>query len=341
MSAGTASTGPKIAVFRGLYLGDLIAATPALRALRHGYPGAEITLVSLPWATALAPHLSGLVDRLLPYPGAPGLDGEGSEEDLRKFLFRMRAERFDLAINMHGRGPESTRLVARFGAHVTAGFVGGAEDGISDLGITVPWDAETHESRKLLLLAEKAGGVPTGAASGAEPELHVYEEDYRRASMLLPIGLRKPVAIVHPGASVPEKRWPDEDFGRVAESLVRRGYAVAVTGSTGEKELTRRVSEAAPGSVDLGGTTELSTLIALVARASILVSNDTGPAHLAYALKTPSVTLFGPSTDAGRWGPLDRERHAVLRDDPISNVSAVDALQSIEALTAERERVGV
>ncbi len=339
MNAGAASTSLKIAVFRGLYLGDLIAATPALRALRHGYPGAEITLISLPWATALAPHLSGFVDHLLPYPGAPGLDGGGSEEDLREFLIRMRAERFDLVINMHGRGPVSTRLVARFGARETASFVGGKEDGIPDLDITIPWDDEAHESRKLLLLAEKAGGVPTGAVGGAEPELRVYEEDYRRASMLLSIGLRKPIALVHPGASVPDKRWPDEDFGRVAESLIQRGYAVAVTGSAGEKELTRRVSEAAPGSMDLGEATDLSTLIALVARASILVSNDTGPAHLAYALKTPSVTLFGPSTDAGRWGPLDRERHAVLRDDPISEVSVVDVLRSIEALSAERERV--
>ncbi len=341
MNASTASTGLKIAVFRGLYLGDLIAATPALRALRHGYPGAEITLVSLPWATALAPHLSGLVDRFLSYPGAPGLDGGGSEEDLQRFLMQMRAERFDLAINMHGRGPTSTRLVARFGARETASFVGGEEDGVPDLDITVPWDAEAHESRKLLRLAEKAGGISTGAAGGTEPELRVYEEDYRRSSTLLPTGPRKPVALVHPGASIPDKRWPDEDFGRVADGLVRWGYTVAVTGSTGEKKLTRRVSEAAPGSLDLGGATDLSTLIALVARTSILVSNDTGPAHLAYALKTPSVTLFGPSTDADRWGPLDRKRHAVLRGEHISDISVTDVLGSIEALTVEREWVGV
>ncbi len=61
----------KLAVFRGLYLGDLVAAAPALRSLRRGYPRAEVTLVSLPWAAALAPHLEDLIDRLLPYPGAP------------------------------------------------------------------------------------------------------------------------------------------------------------------------------------------------------------------------------------------------------------------------------
>ena len=325
----------KLAVFRGLYLGDLVAATGALRALRRGYPETEITLVSLPWATALAPHLP-YVDRLLPYPGAPALDGGGDEEDLEEFLARMRAERFDLAVNMHGRGPTSTELIVRFGARMTAGFTG---TGITapPLDVEVPWEAEEHESRKLLLLAEKIGG----ASTGPEPELRVLEEDHRRARTLLPPGLRKPLALVHPGASVPEKRWPEEAFGSVAKGLIRHGYAVAVTGSSAEKKLTSQVADLAPGALDLGGQTDLSTLVALVAQANVLVSNDTGPAHLAYALKTPSVTTFGPSTDVRRWGPLSRRRHAVLFGDPISEVSADAALQRIEALdTVEQERLG-
>lgn len=330
----------KLAVFRGLYLGDLVAATPALRALRHGYPQAEITLVSLPWATALAPHLGDLVDRFLPYPGAPGLDGAGTSEELEEFLARMRAEQFDLAVNMHGRGPVSTRLVTRFGAQRTASFVGEKGNDVPALDVEVPWDAETHESRKLLLLAKKIGGAHPVAYDSSEPELRVREEDVRRARALLPSRLRKPLALVHPGASVPAKRWPGEAFGRVAEELTRWGYVVAVTGSAGEKEITRLVSEAAPGSLDLGGETDLSTLIALVARASVMLSNDTGPAHLAYALRTPSVTLFGPSTDAGRWGPLDGEQHAVLEGDPISSIPVGDVLRYVEALDARQERLG-
>ena len=330
----------KLAVFRGLYLGDLIAATPALRSLRHGYPQAEIMLVSLPWASALAPNLEDLVDRLVPYPGAPGLDGGGTAEELEEFLARARAERFDLAVNMHGRGPISTRLVTRFGAHRTASFVGGKGSDVPVLDVEVPWDAETHESRKLLLLAEKVGGAITRAYDSSQPELRVREEDGRRSQALLGRPPRKPLALVHPGASVPEKRWPGETYGQVADCLVRRGYDVAVTGSAGEKELTRLVSEAGPGSLDLGGQTDLSTLIALVARASVVVSNDTGPAHLAYALRTPSVTLFGPSTDAGRWGPLDGERHAVLEGNPISSILVEDVLRGVKALQARQERLG-
>jgi len=330
----------KLGVFRGLYLGDLVAATGAWRALRRGYPEAEITLVSLPWAVALAPHLP-YVDRLLPYPGAPGLDGGDNEEDLEEFLGRVRAEGFDLAVNMHGRGPTSTRLVVRFGARLTAGFTGAGVDAPA-LDVEVPWEAEAHESRKLLLLAEKVGGLPADALGGAEPELRVRVEDDRRARALLPADGRKPLVLVHPGASVPEKRWPGEAFGRVAKGLLRRGYAIAVTGSSQEKELTRRVAGLAPGALNLGGRTDLSTLVALVARADVMVSNDTGPAHLAYALRTPSVTIFGPSTNVERWGPLDWRRHAVLFGDPISEVSADAVVRRIEKLVPgrEEERLG-
>jgi len=77
-----------------------------------------------------------------------------------------------------------------------------------------------------------------------------------------------------------------------------------------------------------------------VARASVVVSNDTGPAHLAYALRTPSVTLFGPSTDTGRWGPLDGERHTVIVGDPISSILVEDVLRGVEDLDARQERLG-
>jgi ADP-heptose:LPS heptosyltransferase len=326
----------KLAVFRGLYLGDLVAATGALRALRRSYPEAEITLVSLPWAATLTPHLP-YIDRLLPCPGAPGLDGEGNKEELEEFLARTRAERFDLALNMHGRGPISTRLVARFEARRTAGFTKAGIEAPA-LDVEVPWEAERHESRKLLLLAKKAGGLPAGASAGAEPELRVRVKDERRARrVLLSADSRKPLALVHPGASVAEKRWPGEAFGQVAKRLLRRGYAVAITGGSGEKDLTRRVAGLAPDALDLGDRTDLSTLVALVARADVMLANDTGPAHIAYALSTPSVTLFGPSTDVGRWGPLNRERHAVLFGNPISELSSGAVLERVEGLVSGRE----
>ena len=324
----------KIAVFRGLYLGDLVAAMPALRALRRGYGEAEISLVGLPWAAALAPHLAPDVDRFVPYPGAPGLDGEGDEATLEAFVREMRAEAFDLAVNLHGKGPQSTRLVARFGARRIAAFVGGAGE-YPALDVSARWDAERHEGRKLLRLAEAAGGVP-----GENPRLRVREEDHRHASELLGRLASRPLVLLHPGASVREKRWPTEGFGRVARALMHGGYGVAVTGSEGERGISQKVCGLAPGAIDLSGRTHLSTLIGLVSRADLLVSNDTGPAHLAYSLGTPSVTVFGPSTDKERWGPTDGSRHAVLLGDPISRVGAEDVLGAAGRLVGVRERVG-
>ena len=325
----------KIVVFRGLFLGDLVAATPALRALRRGYPGAEISLITLPWARALAPHLDPDVDRVIPYPGAPGLDGNDDEAALERFIEEMRAERFDLAVNLHGRGPQSTRLVAAFAARRTASLVGGG-GGYPHLDISAPWDAEKHETSKLLLLAEAAGGV----SDGDGPRLRVRDEDHRRAAEFLRGGAGVPLALLHPGASTEEKRWPATGFVRVASGLLQRGYAVAVTGSAGERGLSKSVCALAPGALDLSGKTDLSALISLVSNADLLVSNDTGPAHLAYALGTPSITVFGPSTDAGRWGPVDKDRHAVLLGDPISDVSVEAVLETAGRLSGGRERVG-
>ena len=328
----------KMVVFRGLYLGDLVAATPALRALRRGHPAAEISLVGLPWAAALAPHLVPDIDRFVSYPGAPGLDGEDDEAALESFVREMRAEDFDLAVSLHGRGPQSTRLVARFGARRVAGFVGGSGE-YPSLNVSVRWDAEEHEGRKLLLLAEATGGVSDGES--ARHRLRVRDEDHRRTGELLGRNTGGPLALLHPGASVEKKRWCVEGFGGVARGLIHRGYSVAITGSKGERGISKRVRELAPGALDLSGKTDLHTLIGLVSRAALLVSNDTGPAHLAYALATPSVTVFGPSTDVERWGPLDRTRHAVLLGDPISEVGAEAVLESAGSLVVGGQRMGV
>jgi ADP-heptose:LPS heptosyltransferase len=326
----------KIAVFRGLFLGDLVAATSALRALRRGYPGAEISLVTLPWATALAPHLWPSVDRVIPYPGAPGLDGpSGDPPGLERFVEEMRAERLDLVVNLHGKGPESTRLVARFGAHRVAAFVL-EESGVPTPDVSVSWDTEEHESAKLLRLAEAAGGKPDGYGPG----LRVRAEDLARALALVPEDGR-PLALVHPGASTAEKRWTAEGFGEVARGLMERGCKVAVTGGEGERALTRRVASLAPGARDLGGRTDLSGLVGLVEAARLLVTNDTGPAHLAYARCTPSVTVFGPSTDRLRWGPPGSGRHEVLVGDPIGSVSVDDVLAAAGSVAGlAREKVG-
>jgi ADP-heptose:LPS heptosyltransferase len=120
------------------------------------------------------------------------------------------------------------------------------------------------------------------------------------------------VTIVHPGAKSPGRRWPH--FAAVARGLAGRGHDVVVTGSAGERELALAVAHDAglPPSAVLAGETGLGELAALVAHARLLVSGDTGIAHLATAYRTPSVVLFGP-VPPRRWGPPpDRTYHRAL-----------------------------
>jgi ADP-heptose:LPS heptosyltransferase len=115
-----------------------------------------------------------------------------------------------------------------------------------------------------------------------------------------------PLVILHPGSgdNFPGRRWPTRRFGLVARRLVDAGAVVAVTGGRGEAALAREVAEAAERDVwDLSGRLDLRELVALLARARVLVSNDSGPVHLASALGVPVVALFGPNSPA-LYGPL-------------------------------------
>ena len=128
--------------------------------------------------------------------------------------------------------------------------------------------------------------------------------------------LRVPVGpvVIHPGSASASRRWPAERFAAVAAALDRRGNPVVVTGGSSEASLCRRlVSRAGLGSAaDLSGRMTLPSLVVLLRRSQLLICGDTGVAHLATALRTPSVLLFGP-TAPQLWGPLvDRHLHRVL-----------------------------
>lgn len=111
-----------------------------------------------------------------------------------------------------------------------------------------------------------------------------------------------------PGSNAPSRRWPAERFAGVARALARRGARVVVVGGPAERPVTARVAEAAPGAVDAGGDTDLAGLAALLSLCDVVVSNDTGPMHLAASVGVPTVTLWGPSPpdEAAPPGPEHR-----------------------------------
>ncbi|MGS2617218.1 glycosyltransferase family 9 protein, partial [Micromonospora sp. LZ34] len=139
-----------------------------------------------------------------------------------------------------------------------------------------------------------------------------------------PDGVPTGVSIVHPGAKAAQRRWPPPRFAQVARELTGRGHRVVVTGSPGERRIAAEVARLAglPDDAVLAGRTDLGDLAALVAYARLVVSGDTGVAHLATGYRTPSVVLFGPVSPA-RWGPPPgRPWHRVIWAGPVERAAA-------------------
>ncbi|WP_089155699.1 glycosyltransferase family 9 protein [Micromonospora sp. NBS 11-29] len=272
-----------ILVLRALGVGDLATAVPALRGLRAGLPGREVVLAAPAWLAPLA-ELTGAVDRVLPTAGPDRIRWTGPPPEM--------------AVNLHGRGPQSHRALAATGAGRLLAYrnpSAGHPEGPS-------WNADEHEVRRWCRLLH-AYGLPADAGDLA----------LRR-----PVGAGVPagVTVLHPGGKVAAKRWPADRFAGLARTLAARGHRVVLTGSAGERALTEQVARAAglPSRAVLAGRTGLVELAALVADARLVVSGDTGVAHLATGYGTASVVLFGP-VPAAHWGPpADRPRHRVLGD---------------------------
>ena len=140
------------------------------------------------------------------------------------------------------------------------------------------------------------------------------------------VGLERPTVrspapgavVVHVGAAYGSRSWPADRFAAVARELTARGRTVVLTGSAAERERATAIGSAAglPEHANLAGRTGLAELAALVADAALVVTVDTGAAHLATAYATPSVVLFGPAT-VERWGPPAEGPHVVLTDERV------------------------
>jgi ADP-heptose:LPS heptosyltransferase len=257
---------PLLLVYRALGLGDFLTAVPALRALARAYPDHRRVLAA-PAAIAPLAELSGAVD-----------DVADVDE-----LEPLPAERHgaDVAVNLHGRGPQSSDLLRASGPRRLIAFGEGPR-----------WRPGEHEVVRWCRLLEESG-IP------ADPL------DLRLAPpAIAPPPEARGATLIHPGAASAARRWPPERWAEVARAERAAGRAVVVTGSAGERELAERVAEGAglPGSAVLAGRTDLAGLAAAVAAAGRVASGDTGVAHLATAFGVPSVILFGP-TPPEEWGP--------------------------------------
>jgi ADP-heptose:LPS heptosyltransferase len=288
-------SGPTALVYRAIGLGDLLAGVPALRALRRALPGHQIVLAA-PGSQAPLIELIDAVDRHLP------------TEELAPVAWTDAPP--DVAIDLHGNGPESRGLLERLDPTRVVGFD------------KQTWDPDEHERvRWCRLVAEAFSSTPQAPGQLAVEQL--------ADDVLLPRPAVPSVApgavVVHPGAASGSRRWPAERFADVAGALAAGGHQVVISGSAGERDLAEDVARRAGLPVDavLAGATDLGGLAALVAEAALVVCGDTGTAHLASAFATPSVLLFGP-TPPSRWGPPPGPHTVLWHGDRVGDPHAAD-----------------
>lgn len=308
----------RIAVLRANGLGDYIVAEPAIAALHDAYPDAELVLLGAAHHAALLAGRPSPVDRVVPVPPVAGVRVKTAEPDadeatVEAWAAERRAEAYDLAVQLHGGGGNSNRLLLRLGARVT---VGAATPDAPKPDRWVPYTAYQHDTVRWLEVAAAAGARSTRL----QPRLAVTEADLAASRDVVPEDAR-PIVVVHPGATDARRCYPEERLGRIARSLADRGARVVVV--AGESEAAK-AAEVARGFAERGtdaagaGTVEtvvgglpLPGLVGLLARADLVLANDSGPRHIAGAVGTPTVAVFTYANLADV-APLQRGWHRVL-----------------------------
>lgn len=295
----------KIAVLRANALGDFIFTLPALEALRTAYPQAEIVLLGKAWHKAFLQGRPSPLDRVVVVPRYGGVGEEpGIEEnaeEIERFFQEMEREHFDLALQMHGGGHYSNVFLHRLRARMTAGS---QTPDAHPLGRNLRYIYFQHE-----VIRYKEIVSLVGASNGLiEPRIALTKADVDEAQRVVPEG-PEPLVALHPGASDIGRRWPTEKFARVGDTLATVGAKVVVTGTLEERELVEAVVEQmeAPA-MGLVGKLSLGGLAGLLARCRVMVSNDTGPRHLAAAVGTATVGIYW-CVNLVNASPLTRMRH--------------------------------
>ncbi len=308
MSGGTTSV-RKIAVLRANALGDFIFSLPALDSLRAAYPESEIVLLGAPWHARFLAGRPGPVDRVMVVPPLPGVrDPDATDgpvaQPREEFLEKARLEQFDIAIQLHGGGGNTNPLVSRLGTGLTAGL---RADGAPPLDRWIRYEYYQPEVFRYLEVVGLVGASPVTY----RPRVAVTDADRSALRAALPPPSRPRVAL-HPGASDPRRRWPARRFAEVGDALGDAGAEVLITGTAAEAHVVRDVltamREPATPVVD---TVDLGALAALYAECAVVVSNDTGPVHLAEAVGAATVGIYWVGNFING-APPDRARHRPL-----------------------------
>ncbi|MCF0055038.1 glycosyltransferase family 9 protein [Dyadobacter sp. CY356] len=300
-------TTKRIAIFRALQLGDMLCAVPAFRALRAAYPDSEITLLGLPWAESFCTRFSEYLDHFVHFPGFPGLPEQRfDKQHWQEFVCQMRAEPFDLILQMQGNGSVVNTMLADLQAGPVAGFH--SKGSYSDKNLFIEYPVGTSEISRHLELIEHLGIN----VQGYELEFPVLQIENTTLHRKHPFLEGRSYICIHPGSRGSWRQWPASHFALLADYCAGLGYLVLITGTEEEAFITGQVVELMDyPAMDLTGKTSLGEIGALIEGAKLLISNCTGVSHIAAALQTPSIVI-SMDGEPERWGPLNKDLHTMI-----------------------------
>lgn len=294
----------KICMVQLGHLGDMIQTVPALHALRTTCPTSEIVLLTGPWNEEFSRRILS-IDRVLYY--APRWEAYvrgqyGQCRSMRAewdFLIRLRHESFDVVIDCTSGSLPTLLIQLMLRPKTGIGpdvFPAGAFTRCPTWYHCIPYDSRAYEAARIMRLLQ-----PLQVVRGACPiDFPLTDDDRRRADIIKRkhgcLESNDAYVVFAPGAGWPGKMWPWENFAALGQRIRKHfGFQILVVGTKRERSLTQRIArEMGAGGVGLAGETRLGELGALIQQARMLVTNDSGPYHLAAALNVPTVLLFGP-----------------------------------------------
>jgi ADP-heptose:LPS heptosyltransferase len=289
----------RILLLRLERIGDLLMALPAIAEARAAAPSAEIDLVVGSWNAELARSLGG-IDRVLVID-APwlcrGVAGVGAAT-LARTALGWRDRHYDIAVNFEP-DVRSNAMLALAGARWTAGYRSAGGGALLDEALEYHPREHTVDNARRLVRSVLGGGHAPGL-----PRLEIPEARQREADHLL-AGRARPVIAMHAAGGREVKQWDPERFADVARRLLHeRGATLVLTGGPGDTAIVSAVKKGLPPSqvFDASNLTDLLSVAALLQRCDLMITGDTGPMHLAAAVGTPILAIFGPS-DPRRYAP--------------------------------------
>jgi heptosyltransferase-3 len=333
----------RVLVVRLRSIGDTVLATPALYALSRFLPGAQIDILLEDW---VAPLLDGLelVDQVITIE-------RGSTASRARVVRALRAARYDVAYNLHG-GTTATLITRASGAKHRVGYASYQYARLHNH--TAPpaaelWGREqTHSVEQQLALLGWTGvpvsdrpatrlAVKREAAASLDQKLRDLKLDQPQFDS------SRPFALLHPAAAFETKRWATENFARIAETLAARGLQTIAVVAPHEAAINAALVANSAAPVITFSDISLPLVTALAARASLFVGNDSGLAHIAAAVGTPSVVIFG-SSNVAHWRPWagGSVRSEVVREElpcqpcPGYTCAEFDAPECIRRVSVER-----